>query len=264
MSHPGIWDSGERVAAEAHNTLYLELLSAYAVARPLASTGVVLDIGSGGGYGAAHLAASGRRVLAIDYDPAVAVAAARRWRPPGLTFASMDALHLGVREGSVALACAFQVIEHLPDAGRFVDELARVLGPAGIAIVSTPNALTHRGPRNPFHVHEFTPDELSTLLRGRFRNVQLAGQRRPPEVYRLEEACQAVRRRDRLGLRHWMPRRLVSLAVGLLARLNGLTPPQRMSLSRFTLSPRTDDAYSLFALCSQAPLPEAALVTPVD
>ncbi len=51
MTHPErLWDSGERVPAERHNTLYLELLSAYEAARGLIRTGIVLA-GHGGAPG---------------------------------------------------------------------------------------------------------------------------------------------------------------------------------------------------------------------
>ncbi len=259
-----LWDSGERVPAKRHNTLYLELLSAYQVARGLIGPGIVLDVGCGAGSGADHLAGDGRRVIAVDDEPAVAAAAARRYQRRGLSFVSMDGMRLGLRSASVDLACAFQVIEHLPDPERLVGELARVLRPAGLATPSTPNALTHLDPRNPFHVHEFTTEELKTLLSRHFAFVLLSGQRRPPEVYALEAACGRVRRRDVLGLRRLVPRGLVSLVVYAIARWNQLTPPQRMSLNSFHISLQTDGAYNLFALCGHAPLPETGLAPPGD
>lgn len=261
---PRLWDSGERVPAESHNTLYLELLAAYETARKLLRNGVVLDIGCSAGYGANHLAREGRLVLGIDDEPAVVQSAARHHRRRGLSYACMDGMHLGVRSASVDLACAFQVLEHVSDSNRFLAELARILRPSGLAILSTPNALTHQGPRNPFHVHEFMPEELRTLLGRHFTFVSLAGQRRPAEVYLLEQACQQVRRWDVLGLKRLLPRRLISLVVFAIARLNRLTPPQHMSLHSFPLSPETDKAYSLFALCGQAPLPEPRFETVGD
>ncbi|MBI4400197.1 MAG: class I SAM-dependent methyltransferase [Nitrospirae bacterium] len=253
---PNLWDSGERVPAEPHNTLYLELLSAYDAARRLLQNGIVLDIGCGAGYGSDHLAHGDRHVLGIDYAPAVARAAARGYQRRGVSFACMDGMRLGVRSASVDLACAFQVLEHFPDQERFLGELARVLKPTGLALLSTPNALTHVGPRNPFHTHEFKPDELRTFLGRHFAFVRLAGQRRPEDIYVLEHACQQVRQWDVLDLKRLVPRRLISLVVYTLARWNRVTPPQRMSFGSFPLSPQTDNAYSLFALCGHAPLPE--------
>lgn len=249
----GLWESGERVPAESHNTLYLELLSAYDRANTLIREGVVLDIGCGAGYGSDLLAGPGRTVVGIDYEPAVARAAARRYGRPGLSFACMDGARPGICDRSVDLVCAFQVIEHVRDHEEFVRNLAALLRPAGVALLSTPNALVHRGPRNPFHTHEFTPDEFRSLLAKHFAHVRLAGQSRPPEVYSLEAACRRVRGWDVLGMKRLVPRPVVSLVVYAIAKWNGLTPPQQMPLSRFALSADTTQAYSLFALCSQAP-----------
>ncbi|HEX9742223.1 MAG TPA: class I SAM-dependent methyltransferase [Nitrospiraceae bacterium] len=249
----GLWDSGERVPAESHNTLYLELLSAYEAAKNLIGEGTILDIGCGAGYGSDRLAGAGRLVIGIDYEPAVARAAAGQYRRSGLSFACMDGARLAIRRQSADLICAFQVIEHLSDQALFVRDVAATLRPTGIAILSTPNALVHRGPRNPFHLHEFTPDELHALLARHFAHVRLAGQTRPAEIYSLEAACRRVRGWDVLGIKRLVPRRLVSSIVSAVARWNGLTPPQQMPLSRFAISADTAHAYSLFALCSHAP-----------
>lgn len=259
-----LWDSGERVPAEPHNTLYLELLSAYKFANGLIRSGTVLDVGAGAGYGADCLAGAGRQVLAIDYEARVITAAAGRYRRHGLWFACMDGMHLGVRSGSVDLACAFQVIEHLKDPERFVGELARVLSGSGVAVLSTPNALTHVGPGNPFHAHEFMPEELRALLGRHFSYVMMGGQRRPPEVYALESACRRVRLWDVFGIKKLVPRGLISLAVYAVAKWNRLPPPQRMPLSMFPISQQTESAYSLFALCSHAPFSGKGLAVGAD
>jgi SAM-dependent methyltransferase len=248
-------DAAERVFPEPHNTLYLEHLSAYELAARLVPGGVAVDVGCGHGYGTARLARGDRRVLGLDIAWDVLVAAARRYAQPSLAYACADARHLGVRGGSVDLLTAFQVVEHLADAETFVREVARVLCPSGVALLATPNALTHTGPPNPYHHREFTPGDLRALLVRHFAHVSLAGQWRPPEIYKLEAGCQALRRCDVLGLRRRIPRSLVSLIVSALARWKGVTPPQRMPLSAFPLSARTEDAYNLFALCSHSPLP---------
>src|SRR5262249_1310969 len=71
-------------------------------------------------------------------------------------------------------------LEHLADRDRFLAELRRVLGPNGVCVLSTPNAnytepIDGR-PRNPFHVHEYTPDELAGALRRQFGRVEVMGQ----------------------------------------------------------------------------------------
>jgi SAM-dependent methyltransferase len=74
----------------------------------------------------------------------------------------------------------FQVIEHLWDQPQFVGECFRVLRPAGLLMVSTPNRITFSPgrdtPINPFHTRELNADELTTLLRDAgFTSVEMNG-----------------------------------------------------------------------------------------
>lgn len=77
-------------------------------------------------------------------------------------------------DGSFDCVISFQVIEHIRRDGDFVCEIARVLRPGGRFIVTTPNApmsLT----RNPWHVREYTAEELRKLLAGSFSTVETLG-----------------------------------------------------------------------------------------
>src|SRR5437660_2824738 len=67
-----------------------------------------------------------------------------------------------------------------------VHEIRRVLRARGKLVLSTPNrafGAPERHARNPFHVREFTADELHDLLSASFEEVQLFGQR-PSPAYR--------------------------------------------------------------------------------
>src|SRR5207302_1833392 len=103
-----------------------------------------------------------------------------------------DGTRLPLRHDSIEVIVSFETLEHVPQFDEFVTELRRVLKADGVLLLSTPNALHTRPldgkPRNPFHVREFTPNELLALLRGSFRRVQLLGQRTHPRlVYYKEE-----------------------------------------------------------------------------
>ena len=73
---------------------------------------------------------------------------------------------------------AFEVIEHLEDWRDFLQQVRRVLAPAGQFIVSTPNKLYYTESRgtqgaNPFHVHEFDFEEFTRELKQFFPHVSM-------------------------------------------------------------------------------------------
>jgi SAM-dependent methyltransferase len=126
----------------------------------------VLEAGCGEGYGADLIARVARRVIALDYDE-TAVAHVRA-RYPRVQVIHGNLTELPLPDSSVDVVVNFQVIEHLWDQDRFVDECARVLRPAGLLMVSTPNRITFSPgrdtPINPFHTRELNANELTQLL----------------------------------------------------------------------------------------------------
>jgi SAM-dependent methyltransferase len=138
----------------------------------------VLEAGCGEGYGAELIAAVADRVIALDYDE-TAVSHVRA-RYPRVRVIRGNLAQLPLAAGSVDAVVNFQVIEHLWDQDRFVRECARVLRPAGLLMVSTPNRITFSPgsdtPLNPFHTRELNAGELTRLLEdGGFAPVSLKG-----------------------------------------------------------------------------------------
>src|SRR5690242_1028658 len=138
----------------------------------------VLEAGCGEGYGADLIAGHARRVVAVDYDEA-AVAHVRS-RYPRVDVMQANLAQLPLPDSSVDIVVNFQVIEHLWDQTQFVVECARVLRPAGLLMMSTPNRITFSPgrdtPINPFHTRELNAAELSRLLiDGGFSDVSISG-----------------------------------------------------------------------------------------
>ena len=111
-----------------------------AVAAMLASCdahGMVADVGCGSG--ALWAALKDRFSACIGLD-AVAYAGL----PTDIDFRTidLDAGRLPLDDGSVDAAVAVEVIEHLENPRAFVRELARVVRPGGVVVVSTPNQLS--------------------------------------------------------------------------------------------------------------------------
>lgn len=97
--------------------------------------GVVADLGAGPAHVARHLRAAGVPTIAIDLSPAMAVVANHRNRVPAAA-GSLTALPLA--GASLAAAVVFYAVIHLDDEGlqAAASELARVLRPGGVALIS--------------------------------------------------------------------------------------------------------------------------------
>lgn len=166
----------ERQAADARSVWWTVHVARYRHALGLLGGGRVLDIACGTGYGLSMLNESAEAV-GVDID--VATASAARVQAGSAVLVG-DGRRLPFRDRSFDAVVSFETIEHFHHRERFVSELARVLKKSGFLILSTPNANHTRPidgrPRNPFHVHEYTPQELSCELRAQFDSVRLLGQ----------------------------------------------------------------------------------------
>jgi GT2 family glycosyltransferase/SAM-dependent methyltransferase len=141
----------------------------------------VLDLGSGEGFGAAILAGSATHVVGVDVDRQTVEHSKLNYAGPDLEFHVGTALDLSTFEaGSFGAVVAFEIIEHVKDQERVLDEVARVLGDEGILVVSTPDRRLYSeatGQHNPFHERELALDEFQELLGSHFPHVAGWGQR---------------------------------------------------------------------------------------
>jgi len=113
-------------------------LRAFEAALPLVAPDVVLEIGAGEGrllerVRARHPAA---RCLAVELSPRLAATARDA---TGLPYVAQSAEALGVRDRSIDLVIACEVLEHLPDPDRALAEIARVArGPVVLSVPREP------------------------------------------------------------------------------------------------------------------------------
>lgn len=162
-------------ATMREDLLAAEHLARYEWAASLAGGRRVLDAGCGTGYGAVRLAEAGASdVVGVDIAAAV-VETARSAETAGLAFEQGDIARLPYPDASFDLVTCFEVIEHVPDPSAMLGELSRVLGPAGVLAISSPNANRYP-PGNPHHRREFTTDEFRALLAETFPSVRLLTQ----------------------------------------------------------------------------------------
>jgi SAM-dependent methyltransferase len=171
--------TGERmVPGRAARSTFWEHVYRYRFAVRYAPGRRVLDVACGEGYGASALRAAGARcVIGADVCQATCAHARARY---ALDVAVADAVRLPFGDRSFDLIVSFETLEHLRDPGRFLDECARLLAPAGVLIASTPNRPVYReavraatGTLNPFHACEWDEDEFLGALGLRFRSVAL-------------------------------------------------------------------------------------------
>jgi SAM-dependent methyltransferase len=174
--------TGERVIpGQVEPDLWNEHVARYLFAASLAKGRRVLDAGCGSGYGSAGMARAARSVIGFDLSAPALCFARTNYRAPNLSFLLASCAALPLAAGSVDLAVAFEVIEHIPEWREFLGEFARVLAPDGVALISTPNKHYYTGSRgasgpNPYHVHEFEFEEFEAALRGHFPEVSFLAQ----------------------------------------------------------------------------------------
>ena len=170
----------ERQRLDPGSPWWTEHVARYRFAAGRARGGRVLDVACGTGYGLDHLAPTARLVAGVDIHETTARSARRYSRAPNVRTTVADARSLPFLDETFDLVVSFETLEHLHEREPFVRELARVLASDGLLVLSTPNARYTRPvngkPANPFHVHEYTPEELHGELSRHFAGVSLLGQ----------------------------------------------------------------------------------------
>ena len=142
-------------------------------ARRLRPLHRLLDLGCGDGVLLDRLSPLSTRVEGLDVDET------------GLTLAAQELAHrtncrlcqgcgyqLPYRSGCFDLVVSADVIEHLVDPERHLREAARVLGPRGTLLLTTPKWTAHRK-WDSNHVKEYRPRELRDLLQRHFSRIRM-------------------------------------------------------------------------------------------
>lgn len=139
----------------------------------------VLDIACGTGYGIAILKKRAKHVTGVDVDAEAAIQARAECGVNSDVLLG-NGLGLPFEDESFDVVTSFETLEHLHERSTFLSELHRVLKTNGVLLLSTPNANytmpVNGKPSNPFHIHEYTPDELRAELGSRFEIDRLLGQ----------------------------------------------------------------------------------------
>jgi SAM-dependent methyltransferase len=137
----------------------------------------VVDLACGEGYGSAVLARTAASVVGVDANPDAFEHARLKYGGEGVRF-ERDMIETWT--GDVDCVVFLQTIEHVRDPDAVLARLRDIIGPDGVAYVSTPNVLTlaPKGAErsgNPWHVREYRPDEYRALCARHFGRVDLLG-----------------------------------------------------------------------------------------
>ena len=173
--------TGERFIPGLKGEIWMEHWHRYHFAARWAAGKRVLDVACGEGYGTALLARSAAHVTGVDVSHQAIDHARAAYSDRGnLEFVPASCTALPLSDASVDVAITFETIEHIAEQDRFLDELARVLKPDGVLVLSCPNKLEYsdkRNYQNEFHVKEMYRDELARMVESRFPESQWYGQR---------------------------------------------------------------------------------------
>lgn len=173
------------VPGEIPEHILAEHLARYRFAAAYAIGQRVLDVACGSGYGTRILAESGAsHVVGVDASDEALDLTRRRFSHPRLSYARADASRLPFARDSFGCVACFETIEHVSDRQALLSELARVLAPGAVLLLSTPNRrvaspwweLTRR-PANPHHRHEYTRAGIRRELLRWFEITEEWGQR---------------------------------------------------------------------------------------
>lgn len=246
-------DFNQRVIPQVTaNFLFQEAVARYRFAvKQLKRSKLILDVGSGTGYGTAILGTKGT-VIGVDIDKDAVAYAQKNY--PQATFISGSALNLPFPNSQADAVISFETIEHFPQTQKFVSEVKRVLRPRGLFILSTPNSQSN----SPYHAKYFTPTSLLAALKPKFRRVWIFGQyksRRAQKAFQQFLLSQTARQTyvdaDIFKLRHLIPKSVKEKLWKYLGALHGRSRQEHLTWKHFPIRKQTKNCEYLIAVCQK-------------
>ncbi len=238
------------------NVLNNRLFFAYLEASKYVK-GNLLEVGCGTGKGIEVFAPFCKSYTAIDKNTALLAHLSSKYPQHKFIDAFIPPFK-DIPSDSIDSLITLQVIEHIEDDHYFLREIVRVLKTGEKAVIATPNkkmSLT----RNPWHVREYTADEMLRLLEKYFRKVELKGVKGSDKVMEYHEqnrrSVEKITRYDIFNLQYRLPRQLLQIPYDILNRLNRNKLMQQdndlvssIGLQDFSLSNNPEECLDLFAI----------------
>lgn len=211
--------TSESIASD--NPIHQRLLKAYVLAQDFVR-GDVLEVGCGEGRGIDLIIDKSQSYTAIDKIEPV-IDQLRKKYPSGKFISGNIPPLAQFADNSFDRIFSFQVIEHIEDDHLFLKEINRILKPGGTALITTPNRPRSLS-RNPWHIREYTADELTDLAKKYFSKVEIkgiTGNEKVQQYYdRNKKSVDRIMRFDVLDLQHKLPASILRVPYELLNRFN--------------------------------------------
>ena len=246
-------------ALASDNPIHQRLLKAYYLSIEHIS-GDVLEVGCGEGRGVELLMEKSKTFMGIDKIDQVIDRLSNRY--PDATFQQMNIPPFaGLDDNAFDSVVSFQVIEHIRKDKEYLKEIHRVLKPGGKALITTPNIKMSLS-RNPWHIREYTAQQLQQLGEEVFAQVEMLGISGNEKVMQYyEDNKQSVERMmkwDVLNLQYRLPAFLLKVPYEILNRMNrnklqaanhGLV--SEIDQSDYLLSKNPDTSLDLFCILTK-------------
>ncbi|HMP99160.1 MAG TPA: methyltransferase domain-containing protein [Cyclobacteriaceae bacterium] len=203
------------------NPIHQRLLKAYVIVKNMVQ-GDLLEVGCGEGRGIDLLLPAIKSYTAIDKIKTAVDKLSEKY-PQGRFYSGNIPPLKQFDDNTFDTLISFQVIEHIRQDGEFLKEIHRLLKPGGKAYITTPNrkmSLT----RNPWHIREYLPEELTALCQKYFQEVEMKGISGNEKVMQYFEmnrkSVQRITRFDILKLQYRLPAAVLRLPYEILNRMN--------------------------------------------
>ncbi len=220
-----VTDHGERVSPQNQDFVFYGHLSIYHFALQFCRGQVVLDAGTGTGYGSAYFADQGaRQVYGIDVSEKSIEFSKHHYRKPNLEFRTMDLnSKLDFVDSSFDFIFTSNTLEHISNPTGFFRETCRLLKPGGILLVAVPpitdERLEYLNLINEYHVNIWSPRQWLFCLKEFYKEAT-------PYLHGVE-------------------------AIGADFKPEHMSPEARMRVDDFVFAPgKIDDMYRRFTLTS--------------
>ena len=203
------------------NPIHQRLLKAYYLAQEYIS-GNVLEVGCGEGRGVELIAPKADSFTGIDKIEQV-IENLKASYPAGDFRQMVIPPFSGLADEQYDAVISFQVIEHIKKDEEYLKEIYRVLKPGGKALITTPNIKMSLS-RNPWHIREYTAQELTLLAKKVFHKVKMLGVAGNEKVMTYhEENRQSVNKMmkwDVFNLQYRLPAFMLKIPYEILNRMN--------------------------------------------